>query len=146
MDRLLTQAALLAKDNRLESLSSGFRGRRARTDVHELAVFLLILVAVVLAVWGISWFVRLQERRLRRASPLRLFASLCRAHRLRWSECWLLWRVSRTQRLRDPALLFLEPERLEVASLERRFERRRSELQEIRHRLFGRIEPPWTDQ
>ena len=47
------------------------------------------------------------------SSPNRLFLSLCRAHRIAWSDRWLLWRLAASQRLEDPVRVFLEPERLD---------------------------------
>ncbi len=141
MDRLLYHAILLAERSRLDSLSSGFRGRRARFQKEDLVIGLLILGGIALAVWILSYALKFQEQRRSRPSPLRLFLSLCKAHRLRWSQRWLLWRVARAQQLRDPARLFLEPEMLEATNLGRSFEIRRAQLNQIRHRLFDRLEP-----
>ena len=142
MNRLLYHAILLAERSRLDSLSSGFRGRRARFHKEDLVVGLLILGGIALAVWILSYALKFQEQRRSRPSPLRLFLSLCKAHRLRWSQRWLLWRVARARQLRDPARLFLEPEMLEAADLGRWFETRRAQLKQIRHRLFERLEQP----
>ena len=142
MDRLLYHAILLAERSRLDSLSSGFRGRRARFQKEDLVIGLLILGGIALAVWILSYALKFQEQRRSRPGPLRLFLSLCKAHRLRWSQRWLLWRVARARQLRDPARLFLEPEMLETADLGRSFETRQAQLNRIRHRLFGRFEQP----
>ncbi|MHC4177910.1 MAG: hypothetical protein ACYSWU_10405, partial [Planctomycetota bacterium] len=132
MNRLLYHGILLAQRGRIDDLGGGLRSRRARFDAQDMATFLLIAAGIALAVWGISCLLRLQERRLRHARPLRLFLSLCRAHRLRWSERWLLWRVARAGRLRDPARLFLEPEHLEAVNLGRPFQARQDQLKQIR--------------
>lgn len=140
MNRLLCHGILLAQRGRLDSLSSGFRGRRARFDTQDIVTVLMVLAGIAVAIFAISYFLGLQEQRQGRASPLRLFLALCKAHRLRWSESWLLWRVARSQRLRDPARLFLEPQRLQAANLDRSFQKRQAKLIEIRNRLFD-----WTN-
>lgn len=139
MSRLLHHGTLLAQGGRLDSLSSRFRGRRARLDAQDLVTWLLVLAIVILAVCALSYLLKLQEQR-RRTSPLGLFLSLCKAHRLRWSQWWLLWRVARVQRLRDPARLFLEPERLEEPHLGRALQAHRAQLRQIRDRLFDQLE------
>jgi hypothetical protein len=68
-----------------------------------------------------------------------LFLSLCRAHRLRWAEWWLLWRVARDQKVKDPARLFLEPRWLDSARLRPVLRLRAARLESIRRRLFGRL-------
>jgi hypothetical protein len=141
MNRLLHHGILLAQRGPLDSLSSGFRGRRVRFDTQDLVVFALIVAGIVVAAWGVSYVLKVEERRRGHARPLRLFLSLCKAHGLRWSEWWLLWRVARAQRLRDPARLFLEPQRLEAVSLGRSFQTSQAQLRQIRDRLFGQFEP-----
>jgi hypothetical protein len=49
--------------------------------------------------------------------PYKLFAELCRAHRLDRQQRRLLKRLTRAHALQQPALLFLEPERFEVSTL-----------------------------
>lgn len=146
MNCSLYRGILLAAQSRLDSLSSGFRGRRARLETDDIVTGLLIFSGIALAVWGLSLFLRLQERRRGYPRPLRLFLSLCRAHRLRPSEWWLLWRVARAQRLRDPARLFLEPERLQPADLGQRLAARADQLAQIRDRLFAQLDQQPQDQ
>ncbi len=145
MNRLLYHGILLAERSHLESLAKRFRGRQVRFDRDDAVTGLLILAGLALAIWILSYVVGLQDRHRSRPSPLRLFFSLCRAHRLPWPQGWLLWRVARAQRLRDPARLFLEPERLEAACLARSFRKYHSLLQQIRERLFERFEQRTED-
>jgi hypothetical protein len=138
MNYLLARGILLAQRGRVDSLSSGFRGRRFET--RDIVICLSVVAGVAVAVGLLSYLLRIQERRRGRPSPLRLFLSLCKAHRLRWSQRWLLWRVARAQRLRDPARLFLEPRRLLPAGLGLRFEGRWAQLEEIYDRLFDQLD------
>ncbi|HUT09489.1 MAG TPA: hypothetical protein VMY42_03260 [Thermoguttaceae bacterium] len=126
---------LWAQGDRFEGLSRGFKGRRI--DSGELVTSLLIVLSILLAVWLLSYTSSLRERRGAYASPLRLFLSLCKAHRLAWSEQWLLWRVAKAQRLRDPARLFLEPDRLEPQNLDPSSRMRMDRIKRLRDRLFA---------
>ena len=83
----LYHAALLAQRSRLEYLQDRFEGRRI--DAGDVVTGLLILVGLVVAAWLLSVLLNLQERRKGRNSSFRLFISLCKAHRLRWSQWWL---------------------------------------------------------
>jgi len=133
---------LLGKGSRLDGLSRGFRGRRL--DTEDFVIGLMIVGGVLLSMWVLARFLSYQERRRASARPLRLFCSLCKAHGLRWSEWWLLWKVARCQRLRDPARVFLEPERLDPANLNTALRRRQAKLEALRGRIFGGLlETDW---
>lgn len=132
---LLNHGILLAQGGRLDGLRKGFEGRRF--DFGDVLTAVLILGGIGLAVWVLSYLLSLRERRRGYSSPLGLFLSLCKAHRLRWSQRWLLWRLARSQRLRDPALLFVEPERFQPASLGPTLRSRSDELAQLRGRLFA---------
>ena len=67
---------------------------------------------------------------------LKLFLELCRAHGLTWKERFLMWRLARCQRLRDPARLFLEADRFEEARLSRPLKVHNQSFRAIRARLF----------
>ena len=138
MNQLLYHGILLAQRGRLDGFSKAFRG--PRIDSSDVVVGVLILVGVCLAVWLLSYVLSLREGRRAYTSPLGLFLSLCKAHRLRWPERWLLWRVARAQRLRDPGRLFLEPQRLHPVNLGPSLQTRSAQLSELRERLFVRPE------
>jgi hypothetical protein len=144
MNYWFDQGILLAQRSRLEGLRKGFRGHRI--DSEEILTGLLILGGIAMAIWLLSYLLRLQEGRRAYSSPLWLFFSLCRAHRLRWSEGWLLWRVARAQRLSDAARVFLEPERLQAANLGPALRRRAAQLEQLRERLSARPEGRPPDQ
>jgi hypothetical protein len=137
MDALHYYAILLAQRGRLEDLARGFRGRRTRIETDDVITGLMVLGVIALAVWILSYVTKVREPGRSYTSPSRLFLSLCRAHRLRWSERWLLWRLARAQRLRDPGRLFLEPERFEAAHLGPALRQRADQLAQLRDRLFA---------
>lgn len=137
MSGLLDHVALFAQRSRLDELTSGFKGRRARIETQDIVTGLMVLACFVLAFWALSHLVAYQERRRRLASPWALFLSLCWAHRLPWRQRWLLWRLAREHRLRDPARLFLEPEWFDAAHLGPALEARVEPLAALRARLFA---------
>lgn len=136
---LLPYAALLVAEERLEYLTRGFRQRPTQVDLGDLMLGLSVVVAFVAALWLLS---RLMEHRQHRGpsnSRLGLFFSLCKEHKLEWREWWLLWRVARRHRLRDPARVFVEPERLRPANLGRRFRSSQGRLESLSKRLFAGV-------
>lgn len=144
MNHLLYHGILLAQRSRLEALRDGFRRHRINAD--DIVMWLMILGGIVAALWLLSYLVTLQERRRGFMSPILLFLSLCKAHRLRWSERWLLWRVARAQRLRNPARLFLEPERLQAVKPGWGSRTRSGKLEGLRERLFAGLEQEQREQ
>jgi len=128
--------SLLAQTNRFSDMGRAFRGSRARLDTGDVIFGLLVLCGVVLGLW-LLWYVHARHEGLRkRNGPLRLFHELCRAHCLRFSEEWLLWRLARAARLRDPAQLFLEPERFDRGGLPGALRGRAKLFDRIKARLF----------
>jgi len=97
---------------------------------------LLIVATLVAGMWAISRLARLRRRRGEN-SPWRLFWALCKAHGLNWSDSCLLRRVARSQRLRDPARLFLETQLSEEKYLGPRFRREHPRLKALRNQIFG---------
>ena len=137
MNEIIYRFILLAEQGRLDHLTSGFRGRRARFDSDDLATGLLILGGVAVAIWVLSQFLARQEKNKPCNKPGRLFRNLCKAHGLGLADYWLLWRLARYHRLRDPARLFLEPERFDAANLNVAWRARAEQLREIGERLFA---------
>jgi len=139
MNSLIYHGMLLAQRSRLDSLAGGFKGRRI--DGDDMLQGLLALAGIAAAVWALSYLLALQERRRLYSSPRRLFLSLCRAHRLRWSQRWLLWRVARWQGLRDPARLFVEPQRLAAANVGPALRGKATQLGEIAKKIYAQQSP-----
>jgi hypothetical protein len=140
MNEMLHHGMLLAQKSRLDSLSSGFKGQRARLDLQEIVTAALIVAGFALAMWLLTWYLNHREGRRGYTSPRRLFWALCQAHRLPWRQRWLLWRVARAQKLSDPARLFLEPEWLQPDKLAGASPAQAAQLMQLRESLF--VEPP----
>jgi hypothetical protein len=129
---------LFAQRNRFGNLSEAFRARQdSAVDREEILYGLLILAGIVGGIWLLSRWLGSRDRHRAYDNPRRLFLGLCRAHRLRWSDRWLLWQVAKWQRLRDPARVFLEPERLEKQNLSPALRAQAARLQSLRDRLFA---------
>ena len=133
IDTWLQYGILLAQSSRLDGLRR-FKERRIGGD--DVLNGLLLLTAVTALILLLTYALNIQERRRNYSSPLRLFLELCKAHDLQWSERWLLWRVARSQGLRDPALLFIEPERFSPTQLGPSFRLRARQLKHLYARLY----------
>ena len=145
MNRVLEQSVLLAQQTRLDSLSRGLKGRPVQAG--DIVTLGLAIAATVVLAWLVSYFLKLHERRRSYSSRRLLFVSLCRAHRLRLSEAWLLWRLARARELRNPARLFLEPQHLEPSGLDKPLRTRTRALNRLRQKLFAEAEnnsPRWS--
>jgi hypothetical protein len=139
MNSLTLPLILAAQEPRWESIARGFKSRPM--DARQTLLALAVLVGIAAALVLFSQLLHLLERRGSYDGPKRLFLALCRAHALSWGERWWLWRLARSQRLRDPARLFLEPERFLPANLPLGLRMHASRLAAIAERLFARAEP-----
>jgi hypothetical protein len=137
MNSLFHDGPLLAQRNRLDHLSDAFRNRSNPADREDVLLGLAIVAVIIVGIWLLSRLLAFQERHRTYHSPLRLFLSLCHAHRLRWSDAWLLWRLAQAQRLKDPARLFLEPECFAPPPSNRFLRGRAGRLKELQTRLFA---------
>ncbi len=140
MDPFAPSGYLLAQRTPVENLSDYFRGPRVQLGASDAVYLLLGLGGVILLLWLVSLSMNWQERGCRRPSPMRLFLSLSRAHRLPWTDVWLLWRLARSQRLVDPARIFLEPERFAPVHLTGTLHHCRARLEKLREKLFAQPE------
>jgi hypothetical protein len=131
---------LFAQHNRSESFREGFRSR-GTTGHDDVYLGLLIVAALVAGMWAISRLVGLRRKRRGYNSPWRLFWALCKAHRLSWSDSWLLRRVARNQGLRDPGRLFLEAQLWEEKHLGPRFALEHPRLKALRNQIFRAAAP-----
>lgn len=126
----------LADATRWRSMGSGFRGSRARFDPADIIAGILLVAAAAGGVYLLSRLVSRQEAHRRHYSPRALFRSLCRAHELDRHARRLLASLVRSQRLRHPARVFVEPHRFEPDALSPQLRQRAAELRALRDRLF----------
>jgi hypothetical protein len=127
---------LLADQTRPDLFREGFRGRGAAG--HDDALLGLLIIATLIAgMWAISRLVSVRRQRRGYSHPWKLFWELCKAHHLKWSDSWLLRRVARQLRLRDPGRLFLEAGLWDEMNLGPRFALEAPRLKALRDKLFG---------
>jgi len=112
-------------------------GGRNQFDPGTVLTLVLVTAVIVLVLWLVSYYSAARRRPAAYHSPGKLFLALCRAHRLRWRDAWLLWRLARCHELEDPARLFLEPERFDPQGLNRSLARHVARLRMLRRRLFA---------
>ena len=126
---------LLARRSRVSDLGGRFRRGGSSLDPKQMWFFLAVMVAFVIAAMIASRISTIRSRP-GYASPNRLFRQLCKAHKLRLKQQWLLWRLARWQRLQHPACLFLEPARFAPANLGPSLIAHKDRFQEIRNHLM----------
>jgi hypothetical protein len=126
-----------ADQDRMQDLFRAFRATQAREGTNEIVYGLLILASIVAVMLFLSQVIMSRRRREGHARPWGLFLNLCRAHKLKWKERWLMWRLARLEQLSEPARLFLEPEWYASYSLPGELRQRAGQLLSIRNRLFA---------
>ncbi len=129
----------LAEQDRMQDLFRAFRATQAHEGMDDVFYGLLILAGIVAGMLILSLVIKSRRRRAGYVSPLGLFLTLCRAHKLKWKERWLLWRLARMEQLNEPARLFLEPEWYASYSLPGALRQRAGQLINIRDRLFADV-------
>jgi hypothetical protein len=130
--------AQTSAEDLLRGMASGLnRERGLDTEAWPLVVFGgLALVGGGLLGYR-TWRRRAARRRGNGPGQQLLFQELCRAHKLDLPARRLLLRLARSQRVAQPARLFLEPERFLADRLGGALRARRTEIEALRERLFG---------
>jgi hypothetical protein len=95
------------------------------------AVTLLVIVTII---W--QTISRKRQRDFAYDSPPRLFADLCRAHRLSWSHRRLLKHLAAARGVKCPTELFVEPEHFDIINVPAALRPSANELRQLRHKLF----------
>ena len=138
MHVVLTRIILLGRGNIFEA-SRKLAQHNGKLSIANLAIAVLVFAGLAAILFFLSKIFSPREKSRGVNSPWRLFWALCRAHGLRLSQCWLLWRVARDHQLKDPALLFVEPELLDVDVLGAGFASHAAVVESLRGRLFGGV-------
>ena len=95
------------------------------------SVTLLVIITIV---W--QTISRRRRRDFAYDSPPRLFADLCRAHKLNWSNRRLLKHLAAARGLKCPATLFVEPDYFDMTNVPAALKPSAAELRQLRHKLF----------
>ena len=113
-------------------------GRLARLFSFVSYEVLILASVTLLVIITIVWQTISRRRRRDFAydSPPRLFADLCRAHKLNWSNRRLLKHLAAARGLKCPATLFVEPEHFDMTNVPPALKPSAGELRQLRHKLF----------
>jgi len=130
-----------AGENPLRYFAEEFQQRGSRIDPDAFMRGLGIAIVVLIVFWLLLRLVPWKRMPWSPQGSLGLFWSLCRAHRLSWADRWLLWQIARRQRLRHPARVFLEPERLEPSATGWLSPIQLARLESLSWNLFGDNSP-----
>jgi hypothetical protein len=127
---------LLAERNVFRDLGSGFRTKRETFQPSDLIAWIIVAVMVITV---LAILARVVARREKQSfdSPRALFQELCRAHRLDFANRQLLKRLARAAGVKQPARLFLEPQRFEPRNLPKDLQEKWPIIESLRSRLFG---------
>ena len=135
MNAMLMRIIILGRTNPFESLRRHSQ-QSSQIDIGDLWLALAAFGGLVVLLIVLAKLFPSNEKTRKINSPLRLFWALCRTHRLKLSQRWLLWRIARDYELKDPALLFVEPELLDVDMLDKGFAGRAAAINSLHEQLF----------
>jgi hypothetical protein len=127
---------LVAAGERTRQVIQAFRTTKSETP-PEVAWLALVLAGTSLLVLMVVTFCVQTYLRRRNASPQGLFLELCRAHHLNWPQRRLLLQLVESQKLADPAAVFLDPACFEVGRLTVDIRPHAAELRQLSERLFA---------
>ncbi len=138
MQRLLNLSWLvLAEQDRWRELGAGFRGDRAKLDMHDVWIAIFALIAVVCGILILARITARQDTRRVFNSPSKLFRTLCAEHRLTAVERKLLQQLSRAAGGGQPAILFLTPSAFALREIPKSLRARAGEIAALSTKLFG---------
>jgi hypothetical protein len=118
------------------SLWGRFDNKRMTFDGNDL---LIIGGATLLVLCAFAWQLLLRRRHQRDFwfdSTSRLFAELCRAHKLARSNRRLLKQLAIARGLGNANVLFVEPDHFDATDLPPELKESASDLRQLRHKLF----------
>ena len=92
-------------------VSEAFRRYSRRShSLRDNWLLIAIVIGIPLFWWGIHlWDKRRKKISLGGADSKSLFAELCQAHGLNWSERSLITRAAQAKRIEHPAAVFIDP-------------------------------------
>jgi hypothetical protein len=97
----------------------------------------LLMVSVIsVFAWAIWVIVKRRWLEWKSSSASALFNDICRAHGLTMPERRLLWNLAVSQKLPEPASLFLKPECFEIGRMTVEMRSHAEEFRQLRDRIF----------
>ncbi|HOM18422.1 MAG TPA: hypothetical protein PK777_09585 [Thermoguttaceae bacterium] len=131
--------------DRLDGLLQYFQDPPSRELGTGFWVAVLIGAAVIAALWLATRWLRSGQQR-KKSRPWGLFFTLCRRHRLTYSERWLLWNLARSRTPDAPARIFLDPDLFRADHLPAGMGGKADVLEGLRSRLFGDLRTLKTEK
>ncbi len=135
----MSAVAFLAQVNPLD-FGRNFREAETNFQWSNAALVVASIVAIGLAFSLVVRYLTWREGR-RYRHPQKLFWELCRAHGLDRASRKRLQRLANAHQLRDPARVFLEPERFNATLLGTSFNDDRAALEALRDLIFADLLP-----
>ena len=128
---------VLAQTDRWKEMGRDFRADHSKLDATLLIVSVVVLIGVLIFMWILNRAMTQQEGPRLYNDPKQLFRDLCRAHELTGGQRRLLLAIARSQKLQQPAMLFVEPDRLTAAQAAKEFRRYKGTLGKLSSALFN---------
>lgn len=128
---------LLAAREEMHRVWGRFDHEKPALETTHIVIAVVLVSVVVITVIVTLIRQKRESRTFRCDSNIKLFWDLCAAHNLRRRGRRLLKRLAHARGLTNPALLFVEPQHFDAASLPVEWRESASELERIRERLFG---------
>jgi hypothetical protein len=130
-----TEISNASTGNPITAISEHLQNSQGMTT-RDLLIFAGIGAAIGLVVLGLTLIGRALGWWNRHSSAV-LFRELCNAHQLGRAERTLLYALVRGQKLDDPTLIFVLPERLDEQALPEKLRSRSTEIGKLRAQIFG---------
>ncbi|HEV2968774.1 MAG TPA: hypothetical protein VGY55_02220 [Pirellulales bacterium] len=137
MTFILDFPALLAESEQWREMGRDFRVDHTKLDPGLIFASIIVLVTVIAFLWFLHRLMNRREGRRLYNSPKKLFRSLCNLHELTRAERRMLARLASTDQLPQPAGVFLDPDRFDVAITLPAFRSQRTQLEQLRTKLFA---------
>ena len=135
------QFVLFAQRSRFDSMRGKFSSRRTRLDSDDILTAIVVIALIALGVYLLAKVNARREKGRSFKSPRGLFRELCKVHDMCRAEKRLLKQIARWQRLSQPARLFLEPDRFDIANLSPQLQGQMADVLAIRDSLFAQPIP-----
>ena len=137
MNARLCDLLLFAERNAFRDMGGGFRDKREHFDPTDLIFWVGALVGLFVTLAVLARVIARREQRQVYNSPRALFRALCAAHNLDRRDRAVLRKLARHHQLSQPARLFVEPARFDVAKLSAALGPLRGRIQSLGERLFA---------
>ncbi len=136
MNEVANRLLLFAERARLSDMGRKFRESASGGNYFELAILVLVLIGVGVGIWLLVRRVQTSERGSYHDSRS-LFTELCDVHELSREQRQLLGRLAESQATPQPAHIFLDPDRFDVAASELASDEERVHVERLRALLFA---------